>query len=231
MYSLSTRSSSARRQAPSTVSGSPTLERCQTSTALSTSSSVSCGGSPSSSTASTSTFSASSTSSDSRLTDSESSSQSTSTGNPTLTEAQRETTFALSPAVDCFTTAEIRCAYCRRVFKLPCRQNNGAFDSANFKRHLRRAHEDEAKGRRIVRGPRHELMVSGLAPAPVREGERPLRLGAGCGDYVRRGAGAVADPRVAEIERALREVPKEEAQRMEDSLYWFATVCELIRAL
>ncbi|KAL1700254.1 hypothetical protein EV121DRAFT_214537 [Schizophyllum commune] len=231
MYSLSTRSSSARRQASSTVSGSPTLERCQISTALSTSSFVSCGRSASSSTAFASTSSASSTSSDSRLINSDSSSHSISTGNPTLTEAQRETAFALSPAVDCFTTAEIRCAYCRRVLKLPCRQNNGAFDSANFKRHLRRAHEDEAKGRRVVRGPRHELMVIGLAPAPVREGERPLRLGAGCGDYVRRVAGAVADTRVTEIERALREVPKEEAQRMENSLYWFATICELVRAL
>ncbi|KAL1719237.1 hypothetical protein EV715DRAFT_272840 [Schizophyllum commune] len=225
-----TRSSSARRQDSSTASGSPTMERCSTSTALSTSSSVFCGGFSSSSPASTSTSSASSTSSDSRLISSDSSSQSISTGNPTLTEAQRETAFALSAAVDSFTTAEIRCAYCRRIFKLPCRQNNGAFDSANFKRHLRRAHEDEAKGRRVMKGPRHELMVSGLAPALVREGERPLRLGSGCGDYLRRGAGVVVDSRVAEIETALREVPKEEAQRMENSLYWFATVCELVRA-
>ncbi|KAI5827316.1 hypothetical protein K523DRAFT_374435 [Schizophyllum commune Tattone D] len=226
-----TRSSSARRQASSTVSGSPTLERCQISTALSTSSFVSCGRSASSSTAFASTSSASSTSSDSRLINSDSSSHSISTGNPTLTEAQRETAFALSPAVDCFTTAEIRCAYCRRIFKLPCRQNNGAFDSANFKRHLRRAHEDEAKGRRVMKGPRHELMVSGLPPAPVREGERPLRLGAGCEDYVRRDAGAVVDSRVAEIESALREMPKEEAQNMENSLYWFTAVCELVRAI
>ncbi|KAI4294365.1 hypothetical protein K525DRAFT_274390 [Schizophyllum commune Loenen D] len=226
-----TRSSSVRRQASSTVSGSPTLERCSTSTALSTSSSVSCGGSASSSTAFASTSSASSTSSDSRLINSDSSSHSIFTGSPTLTEAQRETAFALSPAVDCFTTAEIRCAYCRRIFKLPCRQNNGAFDSANFKRHLRRAHEDEAKGRRVMKGSNHELMVSGLALAPMREGERPLRLGAGCGDYVRWGAGAVADTRVAEIERALREVPEVEAKRMENNLYWFATVCELVRAI
>lgn len=82
-----------------------------------------------------------------------------------------------------------------------------------------------------MKGSNHELMVSGLALAPMREGERPLRLGAGCGDYVRWGAGAVADTRVAEIERALREVPEVEAKRMENNLYWFATVCELVRAI
>ncbi|KAI5889005.1 uncharacterized protein SCHCODRAFT_02703463 [Schizophyllum commune H4-8] len=230
-----TRSSSARRQTAATASAFSAQENCRFSHPVTPSTATTVpsrdhSSSPTSSTTSSRTSaSASSSTSHSRRVDSDSTSRSSS--KPTLTEAQRETAFALSPAVDAFTTAEIRCAYCRRIFKLPCRDNNGAFDSANFKRHLVRAHQDEAKGRRVTKGSNHELMVYGLAPAPMREGERPLQLGVGCEDHVRRGAGAAEDPRVAEIERALREVPEVEAKRMENNLYWFATVCELVRAI